>query len=117
MKRGEETIFSKILRGEIPAKKVLETDRVLAFHDIQPQAPVHVLVIPKEAMRNLNEATSADATMLGELLLGARQVAEQLGIAESGYRVVINNGSGVGQTVSHLHLHVLGGRAFGWPTG
>ena len=117
MGRGKETIFSKIIRGEIPAKKVLETDQVLAFHDVNPQAPVHVLVIPKDALVNLTESTASDQALLGALLLAADEVAEKLGVRTSGYRVVINNGKDAGQTVDHLHVHVLAGRPFHWPPG
>jgi histidine triad (HIT) family protein len=110
-----ETLFSKIIRREIPAQIVAETDEFLAFRDINPQAPVHVLCIPKTAVRSLNEAT--DGGMLGGLLLFAAEVARQEGIAESGYRVVFNTNTHGGQTVFHLHAHVLGGRALGWPPG
>jgi histidine triad (HIT) family protein len=111
------TIFSKILSGEIPAKKVYEDDRVLAFDDVSPQAPVHVLIIPKEPLVNLNDATDANEALLGHILVVARKVAELKGIDKSGYRVVMNNGAGANQSVFHMHLHVLGGRSFSWPPG
>lgn len=117
MTRGKETIFSKIIRGEIPAKKVLETDNFLAFHDVNPQAPVHVLIIPKLALLNLTEAGEGDEKLLGMLLLAADQVATALSVRDSGYRVVINNGKDAGQSVDHLHLHVLAGRQLSWSPG
>jgi histidine triad (HIT) family protein len=110
-----DTIFAKIVRGEIPASIVAESPNALAFRDVAPQAPVHVLVIPKQSVATLDDV--ADAALLGELLALARDVARQEGIAESGYRVVINTRDDGGQTVPHLHLHVLGGRAMHWPPG
>lgn len=110
-----ETIFSRIIRREIPATIVYEDDQYLAFRDIAPQAPVHVLVIPKTPVRSLAEAE--DAGLLGGLLLVARQVARQEGIETSGYRVVLNTNGDGGQTVFHLHAHVLGGRPLHWPPG
>ena len=111
------TIFTKIIERELPADIVLETDTVLAFKDINPQAPVHVLVIPKKPLPRLSNAGAEDSALLGELLSAAREVAEREGIAGSGYRVVINNGDHGGQEVEHLHLHVLGGRQMKWPPG
>jgi histidine triad (HIT) family protein len=110
-----ETIFSRILRREIPASIVLEDEEFLAFRDVSPQAPVHVLVIPKTPVRSLAEAT--DAGMLGGLLLAAAKVARLEGIEADGYRVVLNTNGDGGQTVFHLHAHVLGGRPLGWPPG
>ena len=110
-------LFCKIVKGDVPAKVVLDTERVLAFHDIHPAAPQHVLVIPKEHIVSIHEATGAHAAMLGELMLAGREVAEKLGLAESGYRLVLNTGKDGGQTVFHLHVHVLGGRAMAWPPG
>ncbi len=110
-----ETIFSKIIRREIPAQIVHETDDCLAFRDINPQAPVHVLCIPKQPVRSLNEAT--DPAMLGMLMRFVADVAQKEGIAESGYRVVLNTNHDGGQTVFHLHAHLLGGRAMHWPPG
>ncbi|MEH1899271.1 MAG: histidine triad nucleotide-binding protein [Nostoc sp.] len=111
-----ETIFSKIIRREIPADIVYEDDLVLAFKDIHPQAPVHILVIPKKPIPTLADAESQDHALLGHLLLTAKRVAE---VAElkNGYRVVINTGDDGGQTVHHLHLHILGGRQLNWPPG
>ncbi|MFW6041902.1 MAG: histidine triad nucleotide-binding protein [Guyparkeria sp.] len=112
-----ETIFSKIINREIPADIVFENDRVLAFRDINPQAPVHVLVIPKKAIPTVNDIAPDDRELVGELFTVAAQIAAEEGIAESGYRTVFNcNGDG-GQEVYHLHLHLLGGRAMRWPPG
>jgi histidine triad (HIT) family protein len=117
MSERSETIFSKIIRKEIPAKIAFESDSVLAFHDINPQAPVHVLIIPKRAIKHCGTAVEGDGAILGELLLVAGQLAKELGIAASGFRLVINNGQDAGQTVDHLHVHLLGGRALAWPPG
>jgi len=111
-----ETIFSKIIRKEIPADIVYEDDLVLAFKDIAPQAPVHILLIPKKPLPQLAAAESEDHALMGHLLLTAKRVAEQAGLS-NGYRLVINNGSDGGQTVDHLHLHILGGRQMNWPPG
>lgn len=111
-----ETVFSRIIRGEIPARIVHDDDRCLAFHDVAPQAPTHVLVIPKRAIASLAEATPADADLLGHLVVVATQVARTLGLSE-GYRLVVNCGSDGGQSVDHLHVHLLGGRRLGWPPG
>lgn len=117
MNQTPETIFSKIIRKEIPANIVLETESVLAFRDVNPQAPVHVLVIPKKPLKDLASAETEDRDILGELFLAAAEVARREGLSESGYRVVVNNGAGAGQSVFHLHLHVIGGRSFNWPPG
>jgi histidine triad (HIT) family protein len=110
-----DTIFGKIARGEIPAKQVYEDDRCLAFHDVNPQAPTHLLVIPRKPIERLSRAGEADEALLGHLLLVAARVAKEAGLTD--YRLVVNDGAGAGQTVFHLHLHVLGGRAMGWPPG
>ena len=110
-----DTIFGKIIRREIPAQIVYETPQVLAFRDIAPQAPTHVVVIPKLAVTSLAQAENG--ALLGELMLACREVARLEGIDKSGYRVVTNIGSDGGQSVFHLHFHVLGGRALGWPPG
>ncbi|MBE9192626.1 histidine triad nucleotide-binding protein [Gloeocapsopsis crepidinum LEGE 06123] len=111
-----ETIFSRIIRREIPADIVYEDDLALAFKDVNPQAPVHILVIPKEPIAKLADAESKDHALMGHLLLTAKRVAQQAGL-ENGYRVVINTGLDGGQTVYHLHLHILGGRHMKWPPG
>ncbi|MGK7941088.1 MAG: histidine triad nucleotide-binding protein [Crocosphaera sp.] len=111
-----DTIFSKIIRREIPANIVYEDDFCLAFTDINPQAPTHILVIPKKPIPKLEEAEEADQNLLGNLLLTVKQVAQKVGL-KNGYRVVINNGEDGGQTVDHLHLHILGGRYLTWPPG
>jgi histidine triad (HIT) family protein len=110
-------IFCKIAAGDVPANKVHEDDEVVAFRDLHPQAPVHVLVIPKRHVVSLSGAGSADAALLGRLMLAASAIAESEGIAGSGYRVVTNTGANGGQTVSHFHLHLLGGRPMTWPPG
>ena len=112
-----ETIFSKIIKREIPADIIFENDSLLAFKDIGPQAPHHILVIPKKPLRDLAHATAEDKDLLGEMLLAVASIARDLGIEASGYRVVINNGAGAGQTVFHLHMHLLAGRLFNWPPG
>ena len=111
------TIFEKIISREIPAQIVAEGDAWLAFHDISPQAPVHVLVIPKKLIPRLGAANQHDVQLLGTLLLAVQEVAQKLGILETGFRVVINHGHDGGETVPHLHIHVLGGRPLGWPPG
>ncbi|MBN2873417.1 MAG: histidine triad nucleotide-binding protein [Halothiobacillaceae bacterium] len=112
-----ETIFSKIINREIPADIVFENERVLAFRDINPQAPVHLLIIPKKAIPTLNDLDPGDAALVGELFVVARELAAQEGIDESGYRTVFNCNRDGGQEVYHLHLHLLGGRAMQWPPG
>lgn len=111
-----ETIFSKIIRKEIPADIVYEDDLTIAFRDVAPQAPVHILVIPKKPIPQLAAAESEDHALMGHLLLTAKRVAQQVGL-NNGYRLVINNGADGGQTVDHLHLHILGGRQMKWPPG
>ncbi len=105
------------MAGEVPATRVLETGRTLAFRDINPQAPIHVLVIPKAHHRDLASLAAADGALLAEVAAQAHQVAVTSGIAETGYRVVFNTGGHAGQTVHHAHAHVLGGRVMGWPPG
>jgi len=111
------TIFEKIIRREIPAEIVWEDDEAIAFRDVNPQAPVHVLIVPKRVVRRLADVTPADEALLGRLLLAARAVAEKLDLQTSGYRVVINSGPDAGESVPHLHVHVLGKRALAWPPG
>jgi histidine triad (HIT) family protein len=113
----DDCIFCKIAKGEIPSKKIFEDDELLAFHDVSPQAPVHFLVIPKKHIRNIMEIEPGDAALTGKLLDKAQELAAELGCAEKGARFVINCKSDGGQTVDHLHVHVLGGRALGWPPG
>lgn len=112
-----DTIFGKIIRKEIPAKIVYEDESCLAFHDVSPQAPVHVLVIPKKPIVSLEQLEDEDAPLLGHLWLTIQKVARQLELAESGYRVVVNCGRDGGQSVDHLHFHILGGRTLKWPPG
>jgi histidine triad (HIT) family protein len=112
-----ETVFSKIVRKEIPAKIVYEDDLSMAFHDLNGQAPVHVLVIPKRQIDSLEHATDEDAQLLGHLQIVAQKVARLLDLSESGYRVVMNCGRDGGQSVEHIHYHVLGGRPMVWPPG
>lgn len=109
-------LFCKIASKEIPAKLLFETEDVVAFHDINPQAPIHVLVIPRKHLVSVGAAKSGDEALLGKVLLGAQRVAEELGIVD-GFRVVANTGATAGQSVFHLHVHVLGGRPLGWPPG
>ncbi|MEL6909381.1 MAG: histidine triad nucleotide-binding protein [Cyanobacteria bacterium J06555_3] len=111
-----DTIFGKIIRREIPADIVYEDDQALAFRDVNPQAPTHILVIPKKPIPRLSEATLADTALMGHLLMTVKKVAEQENLS-NGYRVVINNGADGGQTVDHLHLHILGDRSMTWPPG
>ncbi|HYE30514.1 MAG TPA: histidine triad nucleotide-binding protein [Methylomirabilota bacterium] len=112
-----KTLFQKIIDREIPASIVYEDDLVCAFKDIQPGAPTHVLIVPKKPIRRIAEAQPEDKEVLGHLLLKAQAVAEQLGLKSSGYRLVINNGPDAGESVPHLHLHILGGRKLSWPPG
>jgi len=112
-----DTIFSKIIAKEIPAKIVFEDDRAVAFRDVSPKSPVHILVIPKKEIARISEATAEDEALLGHLLTVAASVARQEGIEESGYRLVINKGRDAGESVAHLHVHLMGGRAMKWPPG
>lgn len=113
---ADKTIFAKIIDRELPADIVYEDDRALAFRDINPAAPVHVLVIPKKPIARLADATDDDADLLGHLTRVATKVAAQEGVGDA-FRLVVNSGAGAGQTVFHLHLHVLGGRGLSWPPG
>lgn len=108
----EDCIFCKIIKGDIPSNKVYEDDKMVAIYDVAPAAPVHVLLLPKNHTANV---TTADPELLGYLLSKVKEIAEKTGIAEKGFRVVINTGEEGGQTVNHLHVHVLGGKALGWP--
>ena len=113
------TVFEKIATGQIPAKIIHEDEDFIAFHDLNAQAPVHVLIVPRKCIPRLSEvdADAAHADLLGRMLLATRAIAEKLGVLESGYRVVINNGRDAGESVPHLHLHLLAGRALAWPPG
>ena len=113
---SSDTIFGKIIRREIPADIIYEDELCLAFRDVNPQAPVHILIIPKKDIPQLSAATIEDQNLLGHLLLTAKQIADQVGL-NKGYRLVINNGEDGGQTVYHLQCHLLGDRALGWPPG
>ncbi len=114
---SSDCLFCKIVSGDIPGDVVHRGERVLAFRDISPQAPTHILVIPTEHVSSLDGAEDRHGDLLGEILLTARDLARQEGLAESGYRAVLNTGDDGGQTVHHLHLHLLGGRALRWPPG
>jgi histidine triad (HIT) family protein len=112
-----KTLFEKIAAGEIPAQIVYQDDKVLAFRDIKPATPTHVLIVPRKPIPRIAEAKPEDHQVLGHLLLKAAQVADQLGLKESGYRLVINNGPDATESVPHLHMHILGGRKMSWPPG
>lgn len=114
---ADETIFDKILSGAIPSDRVYEDDEFYAFRDIHPQAPTHILVIPKRRIARITEASAEDAALLGRLILTANAIAEREGIAEDGFRYVMNCNTHGGQTVYHIHLHILGGRPLTWPPG
>ena len=112
-----DCLFCSIIAGETPSTEVLSTEVAYAFRDINPKAPTHVLIVPKKSLARLSEAGAEDEKLLGRLLLKAGEVARQLGLNKSGYRVVINNGRDGGETVPHLHCHILGGRGLAWPPG
>lgn len=112
-----DCIFCKIIRGEIPCSKVYEDERILAFNDINPEAPVHVLIIPKAHIDSANYIDEENSEILAHIFLAAKNIATQLGVAESGYRIVNNCGEHGGQTVKHIHFHLLGGRNLKWPPG
>jgi histidine triad (HIT) family protein len=114
---SEKTIFKKIIDREIPADIVYEDDKCLAFRDVSPQAPVHILLIPKAEITSLNEVTAENAATIGYLMAVIHKIAEAAGVAETGYRVVSNCGRDAMQSVQHLHFHILGGRGLGWPPG
>jgi histidine triad (HIT) family protein len=111
-----KTIFAKIIDHEIPAKIIHEDDRCVAFHDVNPQAPTHVLIVPRKPIDKVENMSEPDGALVGHMVYVATQLAKKLNL-ESGYRLVINNGADGGQTVFHLHLHLLGGRSFAWPPG
>ena len=112
-----DCLFCRIVRGEIPAAKVYEDDLVLAFRDIAPRSPIHILVIPKQHIASVADLTEEDAQLLGRLFAATARIARDEGIADAGYRLVSNVGRWGGQTVDHLHIHLMGGRAFEWPPG
>jgi histidine triad (HIT) family protein len=112
-----DTIFAKIASGEVPADIVYQDEDLVAFRDVSPQAPTHILVIPRKPIPTLNAVEPEDAELIGKLFLAAAKIAAQEGIAEQGYRTVVNCNAGAGQTVYHLHLHVIGGRPLRWPPG
>ena len=114
---SEDTLFTKIANGEIPSDKVYSDDNYYAFRDIKPQAPTHILIIPRRPIPKISDATEADTELIGGLVLKATEIARREGLAEDGYRLVINCGKHGGQEVYHLHLHILGGRQMGWPPG
>lgn len=112
---AEETIFSQILKGDIPCNRIYSDEKCIAFHDIQPQAPIHILVIPRKPIISLKEAQEEDKELLGHLLLVSSKIAKKEGLEN--WRTIINTGSGAGQTVFHLHIHIIGGRELKWPPG
>ncbi len=112
-----KTLFEKIVAREVPATIVYEDDKVLAFRDIKPQAPVHVLIVPKKPIPRIAEVHPDDHQVLGHLLLKAAEVAKQLGLQQNGFRLVFNNGPDAGEAVPHLHCHIMGGRKMNWPPG
>jgi histidine triad (HIT) family protein len=113
----EDCLFCKIVAGDIPADIIHETETTLAFRDINPQAPVHVLIIPRKHIATINDLTDEDSEIVGSLFMAARDIAAAEGLADDGYRVVMNCNEAAGQTVFHIHLHLLGGRPLGWPPG
>jgi len=116
-KKMSDTIFTKIINREIPAQIVFENDEIIAINDINPQAPVHILIIPKKVIPTINDLMPEDAELIGKMFLVAKQIAKEKGIDQQGYRLVFNVNEGAGQTVFHIHLHLMGGRKFNWPAG
>ncbi len=113
----DQCIFCRIVERSLPARIVFEDDEMVAFEDARPQAPVHILIVPRKHLASLKDATADDAALLGRILVVATQLARERGLETRGYRTVFNTGAGAGQTVFHLHLHLLGGRVFHWPPG
>ena len=111
------TIFEKIINRDIPARIIYENDDLIAFHDVDPKAPVHILIVPKRKLARLSEVSEGDEQILGKLIVASKKVATDLGVLESGYRLVINNGPDAGESVPHLHVHLMGGRPMAWPPG
>jgi len=114
---SEDCLFCKIIAGDIPSNKVYEDEDVYAFHDISPAAPTHILIIPKKHIAAVKDASAEDSRLLGALVLKAAEIARKQGLEEDGYRFVVNTGDNGGQTVFHIHLHILGGRRMSWPPG
>jgi histidine triad (HIT) family protein len=117
MMSNDRCLFCRIASGEIPARKAYEDDQVYAFHDINPQAPTHILVIPRKHIPSLDDIDEADGAIVGTAIARAAQIARDLQLTGEGYRLVVNTGAAAGQTVFHIHFHLLGGRNFGWPPG
>ncbi|MBT5440046.1 MAG: histidine triad nucleotide-binding protein [Candidatus Marinimicrobia bacterium] len=113
----DNCLFCKIINGDIAAKKVYENEHIIAFNDIDPKAPVHILVIPKKHIRSINELNSSDINLAGEIILAAKKIAKDQGIDSKGFRVVFNTNDDGGQTVYHIHMHIMGGRQMQWPPG
>ena len=113
----EKCVFCKIINGDIAAKKVYENEHIIAFNDIDPKAPVHILVIPKKHIRSINELNSSDINLAGEIILAAKKIAKDQGVDSKGFRVVFNTNDDGGQTVYHIHMHIMGGRQMQWPPG
>ncbi len=114
---GQDCLFCRIVDGDIPAEVIHESESTVAFRDITPQAPTHVLIIPRRHISTMNDLTTGDEELVGSLYLAAKEVAQQEGLVDDGYRVVMNCGEGAGQSVFHIHLHLLGGRLLNWPPG
>jgi histidine triad (HIT) family protein len=113
----DRCLFCRIVNGEIPARKVYEDEKVYAFHDINPQAPTHVLVVPRKHIPSLDDIDPGDSDVVGTVVAAAAQIARDMQLTGDGYRIVANTGAAAGQTVFHIHFHLLGGRSFGWPPG
>ena len=114
---SEDCLFCKIVAGDIPAEVIYESELAIAFRDVNPQAPTHVLIIPREHIATINDLSAGDEATVGDLYMAAKAIATEEGLASDGYRVVMNCNEAAGQTVFHIHLHLLGGRDFGWPPG
>lgn len=117
MKVDKDCIFCKIIHGEVPTKQVYATESVLAFNDINPVAPIHILIVPREHIPTVNDLTQEHEELIGKMIMAAQKLAEQKGISGSGYRLILNCNKNAGQAVFHIHLHLLGGRMFTWPPG
>ena len=113
----DKCLFCKIINGDIAAKKVYENEHIIAFNDIDPKAPIHILVIPKKHIRSINELNSSDINLAGEIILAAKKIAKDQGVDSKGFRVVFNTNDDGGQTVYHIHMHIMGGRQMQWPPG